>query len=264
MAVTARASVGTKTKSTNEVMRRTGRMVRVDPARAGSRNTGKDEDIMHLARGFVLVVGVILSVTLGAPVALNLFVDDAAAQATASCTYGIAPISTICTATDNDVSSELNSLTDNRGGPGRGVGVGGDGTGGDGGDGGNGGLALVHDIISTNATSETTQNVSDLRTGDIHNEMTIVVEDTDETVVILNAGNPGSTGIHLLNVGAASQAVNSGSNTSSADASGGDGGDGGNGSGGDGTGVGTGGDGGGDIAPPPPPILSPIPILGTP
>jgi hypothetical protein len=100
---------------------------------------------------------------------------------------------------------------------------------GDGGRGGNGngGLAILQNRITTTATSETSLSLSNSPTGDISHEMTIIIEDTDETVVINNAGNPGSTGIHMLNVGAASHAVNTGGITSSADASG-SGGDGGN------------------------------------
>jgi len=196
----------------------------------------------------------VVGMTLGAPIALSavdaplavaaltFVVDDAAAQATPSCGGGVVPTITLpgtpCTTSDNDVEI--------RGGTGRGVGQGGDG-----GDGGNGGLAMLHEAITMSATSDTSQSLSNSPTGDINNVVTYNIEDTDETVVILNAGNPGSTGTHMLNVGAASQIVNSGGNTGSADASGGEGG---NGTGGHGTG--TGGNGGDNV----PRLPTPAPI----
>ena len=172
---------------------------------------------MQRTRGSVLVVGLVFGITLGAPVALSgvdapvattalsLFVDDAAAQ-------GFEVTETF---TGENCGQELNNcfVTDNEGGAG--------------GRGGNGGLAMLHEAITTSAASETSPSLSDLQTGFIHNDMTIVIEDTDETVVINNAGNPGSTGIHTQIIGAPSQAINTGSNTGSADASGGPGGDGG-------------------------------------
>ena len=107
-----------------------------------------------------------------------------------------------------------------------------DSEGGEGGDatsrsgrGGNGGLALLHETVTTTATSASSQILSDLQTGSIHNEVSFVIEDTDETVVINMGGNPGSTGIHAMNVGGVPQAINTGSPIGSADASGGDSGD---------------------------------------
>jgi hypothetical protein len=55
-------------------------------------------------------------------------------------------------------------------------------------------------------------SVSDSPTGDINNVVIYNIEDTDETVVINNAGNPGSTGNHMMNVGGAPQAINTGGN----------------------------------------------------
>jgi hypothetical protein len=166
---------------------------------------------MRMARGYGLGLGLVLGFTLGAPIALSgvdapvaaaaltLFVDDAAAQVNVDAEE--CGIAILCTASESE--------------------------GGEGGNGGNGngGLAILHDRISTTATSETSQSLSDAQTGDIHNEVSILVEDTDETVVINMAGNPGSTGVHMLNVGGAAQPVNTGEITSSADASG-EGGDG--------------------------------------
>jgi hypothetical protein len=205
---------------------------------------------MHLGRRCVLVFGAVVGMTFGAPVALSgidaplapgaltLFAGEAAAQATSSCNQTGSPgvITNNCSATDNDV--------DNSGGNGRGIGFGGDA---EGGDGGNGGLALMHDAITTSAASNASMSLSDSPTGDISNVVTYNIGDTDETVVILNAGNPGSTGNHMLNVGAASQAINTGGIASKADGSGGAGG---NATGGDGAGTGHGGD-GGDITPVP-------------
>ena len=82
---------------------------------------------------------------------------------------------------------------------------GGGGEGGDAGAGGNGngGLAILHDGITSTTTSEASQSLSDVQTGDIHSEVTILVEDTDETVVINMAGSPGLTGLEMMNVGGA-------------------------------------------------------------
>jgi hypothetical protein len=166
------------------------------------------------ARGYGLGLGLVFGITLGVPVALSgvdapvtatalaLFVDDAAAQPNVDAEEGGEAI--LCATSESE--------------------------GGDGGNGGNGsgGLAILHDRITTSATSETSQSLSDAQTGDIQNEVTILVEDTDETVVINMGGNPGSTGVHMMNVGGAAHPVNTGGITSSADASG-EGGDGGSG-----------------------------------
>jgi hypothetical protein len=152
----------------------------------------------------------VFAITLGAPVGLSgvdgpiataglsLFVNDAAAQTEIGddCAFGFNG----CIATDNE--------------------------GGDGGDatsrGGNGGLASLHEAITTSAASETSLSLSDSPTGDNHIEVTNIVEPTDQTVVILNAGIFGSTGNHMTNMGAPSQSINTGSNNGSANASGGD------------------------------------------
>lgn len=171
---------------------------------------------MGRARGYGLGLGLVFGITLGAPVALSgveapvaaaaltLLVDNAAAQPTIDAEE--CGVAILCTTSEAE--------------------------GGDGGNGGNGngGLAILHDRISTSATSETSQSLGDAQTGDIHNVVTILVEDTDETVVINMGGNPGSTGIHMLNVGGAAQPVNTGAISSGADASG-EGGDGSNGGG---------------------------------
>ena len=169
---------------------------------------------MGRTRGYGLGLGLVFGITLGAPIALSsvdapvtataltLFVDDAAAQPNVDAEE--CGVAILCATSESE--------------------------GGDGGNGGNGngGLAILHDRITTSATSETSQSLSDAQTGDIHNEVTILVEDTDETVVINMGGNPGSTGVHMLNVGGAAQPVNTGGITSGADASG-EGGDGGSG-----------------------------------
>jgi hypothetical protein len=168
---------------------------------------------MGRARGYGLGLGLVFGITLGAPVvlsgvdapvaaaALTLLVENAAAQPTIDAEE--CGVAILCTTSEAE--------------------------GGDGGN-GNGGLAILHDRITTSATSDTSQSLSDVQTGDIYNEVTILVEDTDETVVINMAGNPGSTGIHMMNVGAAAQPVNTGGIISSADASG-EGSDGSNGGG---------------------------------
>jgi len=200
---------------------------------------------MHTARGYVLGLALIFGVTFGAPVALSgveapgataaltLFVDDAAAQ-TVGCpaagggggaggaggvgafTPGGAggaggPGTTNC--------NQLNQLmSDNEAGDG-GNATSSSGNGGRGGN-GNGGLALMHELISTTATSETPLSLEDVSTGDLHNERTVNVEPTDETVIINMAGNPGSNGIHPMNVGAPVQSINTAGIISSADAAG--------------------------------------------
>ena len=73
-----------------------------------------------------------------------------------------------------------------------------DSEGGEGGDatsrsgrGGNGGLALLHETI-TGTNISTVADSQRLQTGSIHNEVSFLIEDTDETVVISLQGNPGS------------------------------------------------------------------------
>ena len=172
---------------------------------------------MHRGRDLILGVGLVFGITLGAPVALSgvdavigtaalsLFVDDAAAQG-----FDVTE-----TFTGEECGLGVNNcfVTDNEGGAG--------------GRGGNGGLANLHEAITTSAASVTAPSLSDSPTGDIHIEVTNIVEPTDETVVILNAGNFGSTGNDMTTMGAPSQSINTGSNNGSADASGGPGGDGG-------------------------------------
>jgi hypothetical protein len=70
----------------------------------------------------------------------------------------------------------------------------------------------LHDLVTIDATSDTSMSLSDSPTGDIHNVVIYNIEDTDETVVINNAGNPGSTGNHMMNVGGDPQAINTGGN----------------------------------------------------
>jgi hypothetical protein len=181
---------------------------------------------MRLARRYVLGFTLFCGITLGAPVALlnvgapvattalTHVVDDAAAQA--------ATATPTPTPTPAGGSRHFPvARTGNNGGDA-------DASDGDGASGGtgNGGLAVLQDLVTTSAASDTSQILSDIPTGDIHNEITIVIEDTDETVVINNAGNPGSTGVHTMNVGAPTQSINTGGNNNSADASG-SGGDGG-------------------------------------
>jgi hypothetical protein len=222
---------------------------------------------MRVARRYILGLVLVFAITVGAPVVLSglhapdasavrsLFVDDVAAQLCTS----IGGSGGDATAGDGGAGAIGGAGgSGGDGGAGGAGGAGGNATGGvagsatigdcigaiggDGGSGGdaasasgdggrggngNGGLAILQNRITTTATSETSLSLSNSPTGDISHEMTIIIEDTDETVVINNAGNPGSTGIHMLNVGAASHAVNTGGITSSADASG-SGGDGGN------------------------------------
>jgi hypothetical protein len=193
---------------------------------------------MHTARGYVLGLALIFGVTFGAPVALSgvealgataaltLFVDDAAAQ-TVDCpgTGGAGgAASPIGVGIGNGgaggpATTNCNQLmSDNEAGDG-GNATSSSGNGGRGGN-GNGGLALMHELISTTATSETPLSLEDVSTGDLHNERTVNVEPTDETVIINMAGNPGSNGIHPMNVGAPVQSINTAGIISSADAAG--------------------------------------------
>jgi hypothetical protein len=177
---------------------------------AGLLHGRKEGKAMRMPRGYVLGFVLVFGITLGAPIALSgvdapaaaaaltLFVDDAAAQIDVDAEE--CGIAMLCTTSESEGGSECN---------------------------GHGGLAILHDRITTTATSDTSQSLSDVQTGDFHNDVSIIVEDTDETVVINMAGNPGSTGVHMMNVGGAPQPVNTGGITSSADASG-EGGDGGN------------------------------------
>jgi hypothetical protein len=188
---------------------------------------GKEGNAMGMARGYVLGLALVFGLTLGAPVALsgadapvaiaalNFFVEDVAAQEetiTGNC--NIAAL--MCIAAEGGDGGPADDATSSSGDGARGGN-------------GNGGLAILHNRITTSSTSETSLSLSDVRTGDINHELTIIVEDTDETVVINTAGSPGSTGVQMMNIGGAAQSVNTGGNTSSADASGsgGDGGDGG-------------------------------------
>jgi hypothetical protein len=81
---------------------------------------------------------------------------------------------------------------------------------------GDGGVANLHDLVTIGAMSETPMSLNDSPTGDITNVVIYNIEDTDETVVINNAGNPGSTGNHMMNVGGDPQAINTGGNNNSA------------------------------------------------
>ena len=81
---------------------------------------------------------------------------------------------------------------------------------------GDGGFATLHDLVSLYATSETPMSLSDSPTGDITNVVIYNIADTDETVVINNAGNPGSTGNQMMNVGGDPQAINTGGNNNTA------------------------------------------------
>ena len=80
-----------------------------------------------------------------------------------------------------------------------------------GGDGASG-VATLHDLVTIGTTSDTSMTLSDSPTGDINNVVIYNIEDTNETVVINNAGNPGSTGNHMMNVGSDPQAINTGGN----------------------------------------------------
>src|SRR3954470_16245871 len=116
---------------------------------------------MRMARGYGLGLGLVLGITLGAPIALSgvdapvaaaaltLFVDNAAAQNNLDadeCGIGL-----MCASSDSRAA----------------------------GGNGSGGFAILNDRITTTATSDTSQSLSDVQTGDIHNEVTILVEDTD-------------------------------------------------------------------------------------
>jgi len=165
--------------------------------------------------GFAFGLGIMLGAPVAlsgsgapfAPFGLSLVGDEAAAQAIADCPASGVGSFPRCTPT--------NIETDGEGGDARSSS----------GNGGPGGTASQRELVSLSAASQTSQTLSDVETGPIHNEATIIVEDTDETVVINMAGNPGSNGIHMLNVSAVPQAINTGGNNNSAAAPGGDSGD---------------------------------------
>jgi len=207
-----------------------------------------------------LVLGLVASISMGAPVALSavdapiaaavlsLFVHDAAADITNTQTAHCDTTDDITNScnnassiTDNSVDNRVDNRVDNsvdnsethrKSTGGTGYGHGGDA---DAGDGVNGGQAILHDLVTAPATSVTPLSLGEFSTGDIENDPTIIIEDTDETVVINMAGNPGSSGVQVMNVGAPAQAINTGGNNNTGDASGGSGGDA---TGGHGTGVG--------------------------
>lgn len=221
---------------------------------------------MRVARNYVLGLGLVFGLTLGAPVALSgvdapvatsaltLFVDDAAAfQSTVDCTIVAGNDALgLCAGSDNEGGA---------GGPGTG-GVGGPGadgrggasrsTAGDGGDSGNagdGGFSSVHDVGTAHANASSSVIVGDVMTGDV-NGHTIHVDARGATrpVVTLVAGSFGDTGVDIFAPGGNAQAGTTGGNANMADSSGGDSGDAGDGGdatshGGDG-GSGTGGQGG--------------------
>jgi len=149
---------------------------------------------------FALVIGLIMGTPvalsgIGAPPAtagLRLFVDVATAEVVADCSpVGFA----VCTPTNVENKSKGGDPTSSsrNGGPG-----------------GPSRLTTLHDLVTQTAALETSQSLSDAQTSDISQDVTIVIEDTDETVVINMAGNPGSSGIHMMNAGAVPQATNTG------------------------------------------------------
>lgn len=172
---------------------------------------------MRMARRYVLGFALFCGITLGASLALSgvdapvgtaalsYIVDGAAAQRTADPTPTPTPTSgppqhdsAHDTGGGRDCApSRCNTTDNNHGGTGGGTAN---------------GDATLHDLITIGATSDTSMSLSDSPTGDINNVVIYNIEDTDETVVINNAGNPGSTGNHMMNVGGDPQAINTGGN----------------------------------------------------
>lgn len=170
---------------------------------------------MHMTRRCVLGFALFCGVALGAPIALSsvdapvtttglgLVGDDAAAQKAPTPTPTPTPAGT---RTPNFHAPR----TGNNGGDA-------DSSDGNGAGGGTANSdATLHDLITIGATSDTSMSLSDSPTGDITNVVIYNIEDTDETVVINNAGNPGSTGNHMMNVGGDPQPINTGGNNNSA------------------------------------------------
>lgn len=230
---------------------------------------------MRMAGRSLLVMGLVLGLGFGAPVALvsvsapvattalTLFGSDAAAQATTTCTLGPGGFvigGAPCNAID---------IHGGAGGPGAG-GAGGPGTGGaggpgsgsrggnssaDAGDGGNsgnagdGGFSTVHDLGNATADASNSVIVGDITTGDVDGHaIQVDARGATAPVVTLVAGSFGDTGVDIFAPGGNAQAGTTGGNAGTADSSGGDSGDAGDGgnatsSGGNG-GIGLGGPGG--------------------
>ena len=173
---------------------------------------------MRLIRGYMLVFGTVVSLTLGGTAALTIGVGNAAAQCGgANISAGIiAPIGTNC----NNTSG---GNADADGGHG--------GHGGNGGSGGNGGLlTTVHDVGNAQADASNLVIVHDITTGDASpRDVTVNAEGATRPVVVSVAGSFIDTGVDIFAPGGSPQAGTTGGNGNIADSSGGPGGDGGNG-----------------------------------
>ncbi len=193
-----------------------------------------------MARGSVLVFGLVFGITLGAPVALSninapvataaltLFVDDVAAQVIDIDAENCGFLAILCNTSESDGGDGGNAAS----------------TGGDGGNGGRGGFATVHDVGNAWAQASVSVIIDDIATGDaIAHEVNVDARGATDPVVLAVAGSFPDTGVDVFAPGGSAQAGTTGGNGVGADASGGDGGD-----GGDSTATGGGGGGGGGIS----------------
>ena len=190
---------------------------------------------MRTARVSVLVLGLVIGITLGAPVALSavdapvltagvpLFVDEAAAFQPTTPGGGA-----------GGLASSTSTATGGDGGHG-----GAGGRGGEGGDGGAGGFATIHDVGNASADASSNVTIDDITTGDASGHEVIVdATGADKPVVVAIAGSFSDTGVDVFAPAGSAQAGTTGGNGLSADASGGAGGEGGAGGSGGGGGAG--------------------------
>jgi hypothetical protein len=166
---------------------------------------------MRLISGYRLVLGAVVSLTLGITGALILGVDHASAQDVTfrgQCAGGvIAGLGPAC--------------NDNSGGDARAAG----------GNGGNGGLfTIVHDVGNAEADASNLVIVHDITTGDATaSDVNVDAAGATRPVVVSVAGSFIDTGVDIFAPGGSPQAGTTGGNGNIADSSGGPGGDGGNG-----------------------------------
>src|SRR5687768_12767465 len=175
---------------------------------------------MRAVRRTFLLSGLVLSITLGAPlalsavntslatVALRLLADEAAAQID---TVGDCNFATLCSTSDNDGGDAGDATAS--GGDG---GAGGDG--GDGGRGGSGGSSSVHDVGNAHADASSSVIIDDITTGDaIAHQVNVDARGATRPVVVAVAGSFPDTSVDVLAPGGNAQAGTTGGNGLSAD-----------------------------------------------
>ena len=161
---------------------------------------------MRLISGYRLVLGAVVSLTLGTMGALTLGVDHASAQDDAfrgQCAGG--------------VIAGLGRCNDNSGGDARAAG----------GNGGNGGLfTIVHDVGNAEADASNLVIVHDITTGDATaSDVNVDAAGATRPVVVSVAGSCIDTGVDIFAPGGSPQAGTTGGNGIISDSSGGQGGD---------------------------------------